>query len=70
MDMNFSAPSLLEMKLGCTWWKKNSTNEEMKGEVEKWTKGLVGNYYFEEGVKKLIHWFTTFIKRNGEYVEK
>ena len=45
-----------------------STNEEVKGEVEKWMNGLAGNY-FEEGIKKLIHRFTTCIERNGDYVE-
>ena len=70
MEMDFSAPSLLEMKLECTWVeKKFSTNKEMKGEVEKWTKGLAGNY-FEEGIKKLIPRFTTCIVRNGDYVKK
>ncbi|KAG5320738.1 GVQW3 protein, partial [Pseudoatta argentina] len=49
--------------------KKFSTDEEVKGEVEKWTKGLAGNY-FEEGIKKLIPRFTTCIERNGDYVEK
>ncbi|KAG5313015.1 GVQW3 protein, partial [Pseudoatta argentina] len=55
-----------ELSLG---GKKFSTDEEVKGEVEKWTKGLAGNY-FEEGIKKLIHRFTTCIERNGDYVEK
>ncbi|KAG5320181.1 SETMR methyltransferase, partial [Pseudoatta argentina] len=49
--------------------KKFSSDEEVKGEVEKWTKGLAGNY-FEEGIKKLILRFTTCIERNGDYVEK
>ncbi|KAG5322887.1 SETMR methyltransferase, partial [Pseudoatta argentina] len=49
--------------------KKFSTDEEVKGEVEKWTKELAGNY-FEEGIKKLIPRFTTCIERNGDYVEK
>ncbi|KAG5332929.1 SETMR methyltransferase, partial [Acromyrmex charruanus] len=49
--------------------KKFSTDEEVKGEVEKWTKGLAGNY-FEEGIKNLIPRFTTCIERNGDYVEK
>lgn len=49
--------------------KRFSTDEEVKGEVEKWTKGLAGNY-FEEGIKKLIPRFTTCIERNGDYVEK
>jgi hypothetical protein len=52
----------MEMKLG---WKKGCTWVE----VEKWTKGLAGNY-FEEGIKKLIPRFTTFIERNGDYVKK
>jgi hypothetical protein len=29
-----------------------STDEEVKGEVEKWTKGLAGKY-FEKGIKKI-----------------
>ncbi|KAG5327480.1 MOS1T transposase, partial [Pseudoatta argentina] len=45
-----------------------STDEEVKGEVEKWTKGLAGNY-FEEGIKKLIPRFTTCIERNAEATE-
>ncbi|KAG5319288.1 MOS1T transposase, partial [Pseudoatta argentina] len=49
--------------------KKFSTDEEVKGEVEKWAKGLAGNY-FKEGIKKLIPRFTTCIERNGDYVEK
>ncbi|KAG5317385.1 SETMR methyltransferase, partial [Pseudoatta argentina] len=49
--------------------KKFSTDEEVKEEVEKWTKELAGNY-FEEGIKKLIPRFTTCIERNGDYVEK
>ena len=49
--------------------KRFSTDKEMKGEVEKWTKGLAGNY-FEEGIKKLIPRFTTCIVRNGDYVKK
>uniref|UniRef100_T1IFC7 Uncharacterized protein n=1 Tax=Rhodnius prolixus TaxID=13249 RepID=T1IFC7_RHOPR len=44
--------------------KRFSTDEEVKEEVEKWTKGLAGNY-FEEGIKKLIPRFTTCIERNG-----
>ena len=35
-----------------------STDEEVKGEVEKWMKGLAGNY-FKEAIKKLIPRFTT-----------
>ena len=49
--------------------KTFSTNEEVKGEVEKWMKGLAGNY-FEEGIKKLVPQFTTCIERNGDYVKK
>ena len=45
--------------------KRFSTYEE----VEKWTKGLVGNY-FEEGIKNIISRFTTCIEKNGDYVEK
>ena len=41
---------------------------EVKGEMEKWTKGLRANY-FEEGIKKLIPLFTTCIERNGNYAE-
>jgi hypothetical protein len=62
--MNFSAPLLLEMKLGCTWVEKGF--QPTREEVEKW---LAGNY-FEEGIKKLIPRFTTCIERNGDYVEK
>jgi hypothetical protein len=44
--MNFSAPSLLEMKLGVhTTHLKPKGSEEVNGEVEKWTKGLSGNYF-------------------------
>ena len=43
--------------------------KKVKGEVEKWTKGLAGNY-FEEVFKKLIPQFTTCIEKNGDYVEK
>ena len=46
-----------------------STDEEVKGKVQKWTKVLAGNY-FEEGIKKLISQFTSCIERNGNYVEK
>ena len=49
--------------------KKFSANEKVKGEVEKWTKGLVGNYC-EGIIKKSIIWFTTCIEKNGDYVEK
>jgi hypothetical protein len=49
--------------------KRFSTNEKVKGEVEKWTKGLVGNY-FKEGIKILIPWFTTYIEGNGDYADK
>lgn len=49
--------------------KRFSTDEEVKEEVGKWTKGLAGNY-FERGIKKLIPRFTTCIERNGDYVEK
>jgi hypothetical protein len=49
--------------------KRFSTDEDMKGEVEKWTKRLAGNY-FEKSIKKSIPWFTTCIERNGDYVEK
>ena len=50
MEINISAPSLLEIKLGLhtTHLKK----EEVKGEVDKGTKGMTGNY-FEEGIRKL-----------------
>ena len=63
----FSAPSLLEMKLGLltTHLKPISI---VKGEVEKWTNGLAGNY-FEEGIKKLNPRLTTCIQRNGDSVE-
>ncbi|KAG5327296.1 MOS1T transposase, partial [Pseudoatta argentina] len=44
-----------------TWF---STDEEVKGEGEKWTNGLAGNY-FEEGIQKLIPRFTTCIERNA-----
>jgi hypothetical protein len=49
--------------------KSFSTDEEVKGEVEKRMKGFVG-IYFEKGIKKLIPRFITGIERNGDYVEK
>ena len=50
--------------------KRFSTDDdEMKGKVEKWTKGLAGNY-FEEGINKLIPQFTTCIERYGDHIEK
>ena len=49
--------------------KRFSTDEDMKGEVEKWTKRLAGNY-FEEGIKILILRFTTCIERNSDDVKK
>ena len=63
MEMNFSALSLLEMKLGLHITHLKPNSRAVKGEVEKWTKGLAGNY-FEEGIKKLIPRFTTCIERN------
>ena len=45
--------------------KRFSTDKEVKGEVQKSKKGLAGKY-FEEGIKKLIPWFTTGIERNGD----
>ena len=51
------------------WEKWFSTDEEVKGKVEKCTKGLAGNYY-EEGTKKLTPPLTTCIERNGDYVEE
>ena len=48
--------------------KRFSTIEEVKEELEKWSKGLVGNY-FKEGIKKLIPQFTTCIERNGDYLK-
>ena len=50
--------------------KRFSTNKEVNGEVEKWTKGLAENY-FEEGIKILIPRITTCIERTGgDYVKK
>ena len=48
MEMNFSILLILEMKLGLHTKPKADV---MKGEMEKLTKELAGNY-FEEGIKK------------------
>ncbi|CAH0398476.1 unnamed protein product [Chilo suppressalis] len=42
--------------------KRFSTDEEVKQEVEKWTKVLARNN-FEEGIKKLIPRFTTCVEK-------
>ena len=69
MEMNFSTPSLLELKLGLHIKHLKPNGRVVKGEMEKGTKGLAGNY-FEEGIKKLIPKITACIERNGDYVEK
>ena len=49
--------------------KRFSTHEEMKGGGVEVDEGVGGNY-FEEGIKKLIPRFTTYIERNDDYVGK
>jgi hypothetical protein len=65
MKINFSAPSLLEMKL----WL-HTTHLQPKGreggEVDDWSAVNC----FKEGITKLIPQFTTCNKKNGSYVEK
>lgn len=56
----------LKMHMG---GNKFSTDEEVRGEVQKWVKGLAGDF-FEAGIKKLIPRLTTCIERGGDYVEK
>ena len=70
MDINFSAPSLLEMKLGCTWREK--TFQPTKRWRGRWMKGLVGNY-FEEGIKinilvHQLHWEEWWLCRKIAYI--
>ncbi|VVC28199.1 Ribonuclease H-like domain,Transposase, type 1 [Cinara cedri] len=49
--------------------KKCSTDEEVKGAVDKWTKEMAAEFY-DAGIKKLICRLTACIERNGDYVEK
>lgn len=56
----------LKMHMG---GKKFSTDEEVKGGVNKWAKEVAAEF-FDQGIKKLIPRLTTCIERDGDYVEK